>query len=294
MRLGPAFQLILALMLAALPARSEGVRAEYLGTFEWNLPQRWFGGLSGIEVSADGRQMTIITDRGRILYAKVHGTDGPIQDISLIRAVPLRAHSGAVLIGRIRDSEGLVVAPDGTVYVSFEGVHRVSRYRQVDRASESLSRPRAFRLLPNNGGFEALAMDDLGRLLALPERGFDANGDIPVYRWADDEWTQPFCLPSDHAFLPVGADFGPDGRLYLLERAFNIFGFRSRVRSWRIAGDRAADERLEIQTSTGTHDNLEGLSVWKDAQGRLRLTMVADDNFLFLQRTELVEYALIN
>lgn len=294
MRLGPALQLILALTLAALPARSEGLRAEYLGSFKWEQPQPWFGGLSGLELSADGRQMTVITDRGRILYANILRQDGAIKDISLTRAVPLRAHSGAVLIGRIRDSEGLAVAPDGTVYVSFEGIHRVSRYRQVDRASESLSRPKAFRLLPNNGGFEALAMDDRGRLLALPEQAFDSNGDIPVYRWDNDAWTQPFCLSSDGAFLPVGADFGPDGRLYLLERAYNIFGFRSRVRSWRIADDRAVDERLEIQTTTGTHDNLEGISVWKDTQGRLRLTMVADDNFLFLQRTEFVEYALIN
>ncbi|MDU9006152.1 esterase-like activity of phytase family protein [Sedimentitalea todarodis] len=293
MRLGPALQLILALTLAALPARSEEVRAEFLGSFEWAVPQRWFGGLSGIELSEDGQRMAVITDRGRILYANVRRKDGVIQEINLIRVVSLRAHNGAVLIGRLRDSEGLVVAPDGTVYVSFEGIHRVSRYRQIDRASESLNRPKAFRLLPNNGGFEALAMDDRQRLLALPEQAFDIDGNIPVYRWADDVWTQPFCLPSDGAFLPVGADFGPDGRLYVLERAYNIFGFRSRVRSWRIADDRAVDERIEIQTRTGTHDNLEGISVWQDTRGRLRLTMVADDNFLFLQRTEFVEYALI-
>ncbi|MEO9778877.1 MAG: esterase-like activity of phytase family protein [Sedimentitalea sp.] len=294
MRLGPALQLIFALTLAALPARSEGMRAEYLGSFEWELSQRWFGGLSGIELSADGQRMTVISDRGRILFANVLRQDGLIQGIDLVRKARLRGHNGAPLIGRIRDSEGLVVAPNGTIYVSFEGVHRVSRYRQVDQASESLHRPRAFRQLPVNGGFEALAMDDRGRLLAMPEQAFDDNGDIPVYRWDDDVWTQPFCLPSDGAFLPVGADFGPDGRLYLLERTFNIFGFRSRVRSWQIADDSAVDERLELQTTTGTHDNLEGISIWTDTQDRVRLTMVADDNFLFLQRTEFVEYALIN
>ena len=37
------------------------------------------------------------------------------------------------------------------------------------------------------------------------------------------------------------------------------------------------------------YDNLEGISVWQDAQG-IRLTLISDDNFGLLQRTELVEY----
>lgn len=44
-----------------------------------------------------------------------------------------------------------------------------------------------------------------------------------------------------------------------------------------------------MQSEVGRHDNLEGLSVWQDAQG-VRLTMVSDDNFMFFQRTEFVEY----
>ena len=40
------------------------------------------------------------------------------------------------------------------------------------------------------------------------------------------------------------------------------------------------------------HDNLEGLAVWRDDSGAIRLTMISDDNFNLLQRTELVEYAV--
>jgi hypothetical protein len=43
--------------------------------------------------------------------------------------------------------------------------------------------------------------------------------------------------------------------------------------------------------ATGTHDNLEGLDVWADAEG-LRATMISDDNFRFFQRTEIVDYRL--
>ena len=34
-----------------------------------------------------------------------------------------------------------------------------------------------------------------------------------------------------------------------------------------------------------------GIAVWEDGQG-IRITMISDDNFLFLQRTELVEYRI--
>ena len=58
------------------------------------------------------------------------------------------------------------------------------------------------------------------------------------------------------------------------------------------SGHAQSDEEIVFETGTGTHDNLEGLSVWRDDQGRLRATMISDDNFLALQRTELVEYLL--
>ena len=40
-------------------------------------------------------------------------------------------------------------------------------------------------------------------------------------------------------------------------------------------------------------DNLEGLSVHRNSKGELVLTMVSDDNFSLLQRTILLQFALI-
>ena len=37
---------------------------------------------------------------------------------------------------------------------------------------------------------------------------------------------------------------------------------------------------------------LEGISVWRDAQGYIRLTMIPDDNFYFFLGTDIVEYRL--
>ena len=91
----------------------------------------------------------------------------------------------------------------------------------------------------------------------------------------------------------AGADTGPDGRLYVLEREFAKWrGFATRVRSFAYGADGLTDEQLVLQTPIGQHDNLEGLAVWQDDTGAIRLTMVSDDNFFVFQRTEFVEYRL--
>ena len=38
----------------------------------------------------------------------------------------------------------------------------------------------------------------------------------------------------------------------------------------------------------------KGLAVWRAEDGTIRLTMVSDDNFMSLQNTEIVEYAIGN
>ena len=90
----------------------------------------------------------------------------------------------------------------------------------------------------------------------------------------------------------MGADFGPDGWFYLLERDFRgILGFAARVRRMKLTENGPTDEEILLTTRPLQYDNLEGISVWQDGRG-IRLTMISDDNFLFVQRTELVEYRL--
>lgn len=91
----------------------------------------------------------------------------------------------------------------------------------------------------------------------------------------------------------MGADFGPDGRLYLLESGFNGLGFRSLVRRFDVDEAGAHNETEFLRSGLGVHDNLERLAVWRDPQGRIRLTMISEDNFRFFQRTEIVEYVVV-
>jgi hypothetical protein len=88
--------------------------------------------------------------------------------------------------------------------------------------------------------------------------------------------------------LIVGADIFED-RLYVLERDFMGIGFRSRVRAFDLNGE---NEVTLIDSQILTHDNLEGISVWRDSPETLRITMLSDNNFRSLQRTEFVEYRI--
>ncbi|MCD9147375.1 esterase-like activity of phytase family protein [Pseudophaeobacter flagellatus] len=277
---------------AANRPRPRHETAQFAGRYIWQESKSWFGGFSGIEVSADGSAMTVLSDRARLVRADIQRDRDTIAKVQLRNSQQLRTSTGRSLLGRVMDSEGLAIAADGTLYISFEGVPRVA-YHQADSArAQVLPRPDAFDAIPLNKALEALAVDAKGRLYTLPENAPNAAGDFPVWRWNGQRWSQPFTLPHRGGFLPVGADFGPDGRFYLLERSFMLIGFRSRLRRWDITAQGPQNEVTLFQSAIGAYDNLEGLSVWRDAANRLRATMISDDNFRSLQRTELVEFFL--
>lgn len=301
MRRRSAIKLILAVAAAAGLAAAgyaasrplaEESKAQYLSSYTWTLKKPWFGGFSALKITDGGSAMVVLSDRSTLVTARISRRQGRISGITAASAHRLRASTGKTLRGFAGDSEGLAIAPDGSRYISFEGAARVARYRRPEAPAEVLPRPKAFRKLPPNKSLETLAIDSRGRLYTLPERAFDKNGRIPVWRWNGRRWSRPFSLPPRGGFLPVDADFGPDGRFYLLERDLTLLGFRSRLRRWDITAAGPVNETTLLLTGPGTHDNLEGLSVWLDGTGRMRATMVSDDNFLPVQRTELVEYAL--
>lgn len=254
-----------------------------------------FGGWSGFELSADGSSFVTISDKGSILTGRIRrDTEGRISGVTPGTIHPLGHIDGGPLPRFWTDSEGLAVADDGRVFVSFEAVHRVNEYpnSRAARATE-LPRAAAFRKMRNNSSLEALAIDTAGRLYTMPERSGGATAPFPVFRFDGDRWKVVYRIPREGDFLAVGADIGPDGRFYLLERRFaGFFGFASRVRRFDMGPGGFSNEEVLFTTTPGTHDNLEGLAVWRDPAGAIRLTMISDDNFKFFQKTEFVEYVV--
>lgn len=272
------------------PARA--LEARLAGVYAWREVDPRFGGLSALHVMTDRRTALALSDRGTIFTARIdRDAGGRIVSATVTGAYPLRGPDGAVLGSDRRDAEGIAVGRDGRVYISFEGADggRILRYDRVGARASVVPVPPAFAAFRVNKGPEALAVDPEGALWTLPED--PRSADFPLFRQAGGRWTQPAMVTRIGDYLPVAADFGPDGRLYIAERRHRLpLRFGTRVR--RFAAGQGGAGEVVLETQLGQHDNLEGLQVWRDGKGRMRATLVSDDNFLIFQRTEIVEYFL--
>lgn len=280
--------------IAAVGLAPGAIAAEplFLGAIRWDEHDRRFGGLSAIDIAPNGRDVLLVSDRGILIEAQL-GRDAHDR-IATLRATAyhhLLGPNGTRLPRERADAEGIAVAPDGTIFIAFEGARggRIRAYSRPGAVPVDLPRHPAHYNLGSNAGLEALAIRRDGTLFAIPE---DVPGpDFPVFAFRGGRWHDAGGIARRGRFLPVGADFGPDGRLYLLERGFSLpVRFASRIR--RFDSPRWGEGEVVLETRSGRHDNLEGLSVRREASGRIRATMVSDDNFRFFQRTEIVEYLL--
>ncbi|MDZ4096958.1 MAG: esterase-like activity of phytase family protein [Paracoccaceae bacterium] len=283
------------LMLATLDSSAGPVEpTNLIGSITFKRADRYFGGFSAIELDDDGTRFTALSDRGA--WTQGYLSRDAAGRITSIQSAPmhrLRARGTAYLSGDRADSEGLAIGADGVAYVSLERAARVLRYASIEGPAENLPIPAEFGQMQFNSSLEALAIDARGWLYTLPERSGDEDRPFPIYRFRNGKWDQPFTIPRQGTFLPVGADFGPDGRLYILERQFRgLAGFASRIRRYEVGVTTISAAETVLETRPGLHGYLEGLSVWRDATGALRATMVSDDNFRFFLRSEIVEYRI--
>ncbi len=285
------FHLLLALVAALSGAACTTIAgdAEWLGSYHWKTGEHVLGGFSGIELSPDGNHAILLSDRALLVEALLsRDAAGLVNGVEVLDRAFLRNADGARLHGKLADSEGLALGPDGTLWISFEDDVRVTRQQGLHGLPETLPRHPDFAEMQSNAALESVAIGPDGAIYTIPERSGRATWPFPVYRFLHGTWDIPFTLARRGAFLVSDADIGPDGRLYILERDFAGFGFRTRVRSFALDG---SDEREHFTSRLGSHDNLEGLAVSADGQG-IRLTMISDDNQNLFQRTEIVEYLI--
>ena len=283
---------LVLLALDAAPAPAGPARLVPDAEVTWSEAAAGFGGFSGFEVLDGGSRFVAVSDSGLWATGRMERAEGRLTGLVLEATGPLRAISGAPVTGRDKDAEGLAVDPEGRLYVSFEHFHRIRRHDRIDGPATDVVAHPDFPRLQENSGLEALAVDADGVLYAIPERSGELERPFPVYRLKDGVWDADLALRREPPFLVTGADWGPDGRLYLLERDFSWLGFRTRVRRFALGeGGFDAGETL-LETGWRSLDNMEGISVWEDAAGRVRVTLLSDDNFFPLQRTMVVEYVL--
>ena len=270
------------------------VVVDQLGTYLWRESDADFGGFSGLEMSDNGARYWALSDRGTIRWGSVErDSQGRIARLTTAGKARLQDSKGGKLKpGYLGDAEGLAIDAQARIFVSFEGLDRVARFDDPDQPATPLPKAPPFASLRRNAGLEALAITPAGDLLVIPEDWAESDPGFPVWRFRGGAWSTAYRLPRDPRWAPVGADVGPDGKLYVLERDFRgLMGFASRVRRYAMTDDALGPPELLIQSVPMQYDNLEGIAVWADAQG-IRITLISDDNFLFVQRTELVEFRI--
>jgi hypothetical protein len=282
------------LLCLGAAGRADHSRMTLASQVTWALPDEWFGGFSGLMMAPDGRTFLAVTDRGTLVEGGLErDATGLITDIRLDRFGALLPPRGDRLPRYYTDAEDLTPDREGGFYISFEAEHRIRYYPGPFRPARPRPRHPDFASLQNNSGLEAIATDPLGRVIAIPERSGALDRPFPVYRWDGEAWSTPYRLPRRNGFLPTSADFDAQGRLYLLERQFQLLGgFTTRIRRFSVEDDQITDEETLLVSAPNALDNAEGLSLWVDAKGQQRVTIISDDNFQFLQRTLLTEYIL--
>lgn len=261
-------------------------------TYHWQSSRAEFGGLSGVTLSENGTHITAISDRGTIFLANVERNNGIISKISVYARHVLQDGDGNPPSQFLQNAEGLTIDPDGSIHVAYEGWSRVWTYMHPDSLPKWLHVWDRFWDLIGNSGFEALAQDDRGHLYVISEQA--KQNAFPVFIYDGKVWAEGVSIPKIDDFQISGADFGPDGALYVVERKFSwIRGFATRVRRLELNANRIIKDARLLDSPFGEMDNSEGIDLWQDVDGTTIVTLLSDDNFSPLQKTLVTEFELI-
>lgn len=273
---------------------AENAPSARLHQIAWEDPSEEFGGISGLDVIENGLGLWVVSDRGRLFRASLTRDDmGHVADIQITERYHLLDDFGREVSGFSSDSEALRALDDGRVVISFEGLTRIAYFSPPSMVEHLLNDWMRFEPLWGNKGMEALAISSTGQIITLLEEPAADKGYVSFVYHGDDKWAEGLYLATDGRFMATDADFGPDGRLYVLERQFSyIWGYATRISVYTPLEVGYSMPEVVLETSPGSYSGFEGLSLWTDAKGRLIATLVSDNNFLPFSSTMLAEFAL--
>lgn len=289
-------------------ADERGARLRALGMIE--LPDLIINGLrisqlSGLAWDDDDGILYAISDKGALFHLRPVIRDGKLTGLQMLKAVPLKEIDGKLLKGRRTDSEGLDILKgrngrkgDTELVVSFERFPRIVRYRPDGIVISEyplpapLSDPKRYR--DNNKMLESVCVDEKLGALTMPEDPLvnERPGYNRLFRVAGGSWL----IPSTGEFRPSAIECLGDGRVLILERDFGrLLGRAVALRIATLMGDGdesvvAVETVALLDTAQGYQiDNFEGLTRHKGN----RFFMVSDNNDLFVQRTLLLYFELV-
>ena len=288
------------------PSRQRFGQLQFRGGIELTSPYREFGGVSAIRVAADGARFLALTDKGRWLRGRISYDGSRPTGIQEAEMAPILGADGRPLAARRwYDTESIAEA-DGTVYVGIERVHQIVRldYGKHGLLARGLpiAVPPDFKQLPSNGSIEALefvpkGLPLAGTLIAISERGYDEAGNLKAFLIGGPS-PGAFAVKRSDDFDVSDCALLPPGELLVLERRYSLLrGVALRIRRIPLASIKPGalvDGPVVVFADMGYEiDNMEGLSVHRTASGETVLTLISDDNFSAIQRTILLQFALV-
>ena len=267
---------------------------------------RGFGGLSGLRLDPKGERFIAISDKGSWFTGRIVYRGREMTGLDDVEASPMLGPDGRPVTARgWFDSES--IALDGSfVYVGLERVNQLLRFNFAKGFTRSRGEvvplPPAARKLPYNKGLEALVMVPKGQplagtLIAISERGLDAEGNILGFLIGGRTPGQ-FSLRRSENFDVSDATLLPSGDLLVLERKFSLLagvGIRIRRIALKAGAPGAVVDGPAIFTADlgNEIDNMEGIDSHVTPEGDTVLTMVSDDNFSMIQRNLLLQFTLV-
>jgi len=284
----------------------------YRGGLEITSPDARFGGWSGLLVSQDGTHLLSQSDEGHWLRASLrYDKGGNLAGIADGRLADMEALDGNKLTPKQEaDAEGLAAlsdqGPDGPVAISFERDARIWRYdvsASLDVAPTSIAAPEEIKTLDFNSGLEALTRISPDMLLAVAEtpqvRGNDHSAWlIPIPERKTGARFAQLSIRHHEPYEISDAAMSPDRRwLYLMERHYFgplggvVVAVRRIPASDIKPGARLDGNEIARFTMHENIDNMEGLGLRREKDGKTLLYMISDDNYnLMAQRTVLLMF----
>jgi len=272
------------------PASKAYGQLEWKGGLLLQSSSNSFGGFSGIALDAKGHSFVAISDRGWWFTGTLTYKDGMLSGIGKTAISPIRTPKKS---NYYRDAEA--IAPwtgkgiNGPLIVGFERHERISRYKYTRSRPRRIQLPKAVATGEYNGEMEAIGRfysgPKTGWLLAISEDNLDKNGNLRAWLWKG-KTIHPFSINRHSNYLITGLAVLPDGKSFVtIERSFSLpYLSGMAIRQFKttdISPSKPLTGKLLFEGRQPSYalDNMEGIAVHRHKNGKLRLTVISDDNF---------------
>ena len=264
-----------------------------------------FSQLSGLAWDDDDGILYAISDKGALFHLRPMLRDGKLVGLQLLKTASLKEADGKPLKGRRADSEGLDILKgrngrkgDAELVISFERFPRIVRYHSDGTVISEYPLPtplndrKSYR--DSNKMLESVCVDEKLGVLTMPEDPLvnERPGYNRIFRVAGGSWL----IPATGEFRPSAIECLGNGRVLILERDFGrLLGRAVALRIATLVGDggesvSTVETVALLDTAQGYQiDNFEGLTRHKGN----RFFMVSDNNDLFVQRTLLLYFEIV-